>query len=67
MHKINLEVLADGTICVDFDAYHGQAHKSADEFLEELEDLLGSRPVVVKRKKRGHSHVVHGRKITHTH
>ena len=66
--KINLEILSDGTISVDFDSYSSQNHQNADDFLDELEDLLGSKPVIRKRKRVGrHTHIKNGRKITHSH
>ncbi len=68
MDKINLEILADGTISIDFDSYSSQNHQNADQFLDELEDLMGSRPVIRKKKRVGqHVHVKNGQKIVHSH
>lgn len=68
MDKINIEVLSDGTISVDFDSYSSQNHQNADDFLDELEDLMGSRPIIRKRKRVGrHVHVKNGVKVEHSH
>jgi hypothetical protein len=68
MDKINLEILADGTICVDFDSYSSQNHVNADQFLDELEDLMGSKPIIRKKKRaHQHVHVKNGQKIVHSH
>lgn len=64
--KIHLEILADGTISVQTDGISSQNHKNADEFLDELEDLLGG-DRVIKKRPRAHAHVVRGKKVTHTH
>lgn len=64
--KINLEILADGTISVTTDGISSQNHQSADDFLETLEDLMGGK-LEIKKKKRHHSHLVGKRKVTHSH
>jgi hypothetical protein len=53
--SIQYEILEDGTISVTTDGISGTNHKSADELLEGLADLLGG-PVKIKKRK-GHVHV----------
>ena len=68
MDKINIEILADGTISLDFGSYASQNHQNADDFLDELEDLMGSKPIVRKKKRaHQHVHVKNGQRIVHSH
>lgn len=59
---IKWEILEDGTISVTTDAISGENHKSADELLESLADMVGGSVEVKKRKGHVHRHV-HGQAV----
>ena len=61
--KMTMEILDDGTITVTTDGVSGKNHKSADEFLEMLEDMTGGGRTTKKRAK-AHKHK-HG--VPHSH
>ena len=54
-NEFEIEILEDGTISVTTDGFDGTVHKSADEFVKTLGDMLGG-PVVIKKRKRHHHH-----------
>jgi hypothetical protein len=65
---MEIEVLEDGTVSVTTDKISGTNHYSADEFMNELADVLGGGRKTTKRKEGvGHTHRVNGRTIHHTH
>ena len=51
---IKWEVLEDGTVSITTDAVSGTNHKSADELLASLADLLGGETET--KQRRGHVH-----------
>jgi len=62
---IRWEILEDGTISVMTDGISGTNHKSADELLEGLADMIGGDIVVEQRK--GHVHKHQGSSVMHEH
>jgi truncated hemoglobin YjbI len=65
-NKFNVEILEDGTISVDSDDFDPQVHKSADEFVKYLSELMGGEVVVKeKRTHAKHHHHHHGHGHTH--
>lgn len=61
--KMKMEILDDGTITVTTDGVSGKNHKSADEFLEMLEEMTGGEH---NTKKRAHDHK-HKLGVPHSH
>ena len=59
-NTFKIEVLEDGTISVDTEGFDAAVHKSADDFVKMLGELLGG-PVTVKEKRS------HAKSHTHTH
>jgi truncated hemoglobin YjbI len=56
-NQFNIEILEDGTISVDSDSFDPQVHKSADEFVRFLGEMMGGEVVV--REKRSHAKQYH--------
>jgi|3_EtaG_2_1085321.scaffolds.fasta_scaffold111843_3 hypothetical protein len=50
---INIEILEDGTVKFETDKISDARHVAADQFLTEVEELLGG-PVDIKQKKKHH-------------
>ncbi len=48
---IRWEILEDGTVSIETDAVSGANHRSADELLEQLAELLGGAVEVKKRDR----------------
>jgi hypothetical protein len=72
--NIQYEILEDGTISIQTDDLAGPNHRSADELLKELGELLGGEITIKKRNKFHvhtdlsgslHSHAADGH--THSH
>ena len=65
MDNIQIEILEDGTISVKTEEISEKNHKSADELLEEFEELLGTkrRSTPVKHKFWNNHDVQRGGKI----
>ena len=59
-NQFKIEILEDGTISVDSDSFDPTVHKSADEFVRYLGEMMGGQ-VVVKEKR------THAKSHTHTH
>ena len=53
--KMKMEILEDGTITVETDGVSGKNHKSADEFLDMIEEMTGGGRETKKRAK-AHKH-----------
>ena len=53
--KFDIEVKPDGRVAIDTGDLSGAHHASADDFMKELQRLLGGK-VEVKSKKGIHSH-----------
>jgi len=51
---MDIEILEDGTISVKTDKISQANHFSADEFLNELEEMLGGERKTEKRKAKHH-------------
>ena len=62
---IRWEILEDGTVSITTDGISGTNHKSADELLESLADMIGGDVVIEKRK--GHVYKHRGRTMQHEH
>ena len=57
-NQFKIEILEDGTISVDSDSFDSTVHKSADEFVKMLGEMMGG-AVTVKEKRshaKAHSH-----------
>ncbi len=62
---IMLEILEDGTVSIKTSDISMTHHLSADEMLDELEDMLGGSSHIVKRTD-GHAHAhTHGHNHHH--
>ena len=60
---IQFEILEDGVVRFETNAVSGANHKSADELIAELEDMLGGE--VETTRKRGHH--AHSHQYGHNH
>lgn len=49
--KMNIEILEDGTISVKTDKVSGTNHKSADEFMSDIEKLAGGTRETQKKRQ----------------
>lgn len=69
-NQFAIEILEDGTISVDSDSFDPTVHKSADDFVRMLGEMMAG-PVVVREKRshaKTHLHVGKGIDISaHTH
>ena len=65
--QMNVRVLDDGTVRVETGDMGGVSHKAADDFIKELQRLMGGAPAEVKSTK-GHAHQhAHGHEHGHDH
>jgi len=64
--QIEFEILDDGTISIKTDSISGVNHLSADQFLEEIETLLGTKRKTTKLKPK-HMHTIRTQKTGHKH
>lgn len=64
--KIDITIEEDGTVTVETDGISDQNHMSADEFLRDVEKLVGGERVT-KKKRHVHRHVVGGLRVKHRH
>lgn len=58
--RIRIEILEDGTLSIDTDAISGPNHKSADELLDSLEEIMGGRRIVAAKPGHEHHAKLHG-------
>jgi len=63
---MSIKIEDDGTISIKTDAISPANHKSADDFLDTLEDMCGGGRDTEKRKQK-HVHIHKGQKIVHAH
>ena len=54
--SMRYEILEDGTISIETDGISGTNHKSADELLESLADMVGGEVEIKSRRKHVHHH-----------
>jgi hypothetical protein len=66
MDKINIEILEDGQLKITTEGISSVNHCSADELLKMLSDLMGGTSIKTKTRQ-GHTHVVNGTTIKHSH
>lgn len=66
MDIINVEILADGTLKIETDKVSGANHTNAEGLLRQLAQDSGG-AVDRKRKAGFHSHVEHGKVVSHSH
>jgi hypothetical protein len=66
MDKINIEILEDGQLKITTDSISAVNHCSADELLRVIFDLMGGTTTKTKTRQ-GHTHVVNGTTIKHSH
>lgn len=59
MDIIDIEILEDGTIKFNTDKISDKNHASADDFLDEIENLLGGKRETENKKKHNHHHHKH--------
>lgn len=65
---MEIVIMDDGTFQIDTEGISGKNHKSADEFLEMLEDLAGGdRKTKSKGKHHHHHHHHKGKEVHHKH
>jgi len=65
-NQFNIEILEDGTISVDSDSFDPQVHKSADDFVRYLGEMMGGQ-VTVKEKRSHAKHHHHSHDHVHGH
>ncbi len=63
--KINISILEDGTLTIETDSISPKNHMNADQFLEMIERLTGSK-TSEKARVKSHTHT-HENGITHSH
>jgi len=65
-NRFNIEILEDGTISVDSESFDPTVHKSADDFVRYLGEMMGGE-VVVKEKRSHAKHHHHHHDHAHGH
>ena len=63
-NQFKIDILEDGTISVDSDSFDPTVHKSADEFVKMLGEMMGG--TVTVKEKRSHAKA-HSHGHTHEH
>lgn len=58
---MRIKVLEDGTASIETDGISGTNHKSADELLDSLHELMGGERRTTSRKEHAHAH--HGQSV----
>lgn len=69
-NQFKIEVLEDGTISVDSDSFDPTVHKSADDFVRYLGELMGGTVVVKEKRSHAKTHLHVGKELdisAHTH
>jgi hypothetical protein len=66
MDKINIEILEDGQLKITTDSISAVNHCSADELLKMINDLMGGASTKIKTRQ-GHTHIVQGKTLKHSH
>ncbi len=69
-NQFKIEILEDGTISVDSDSFDATVHKSADDFVRMLGELMGGEVMVREKRKHAKAHVHVGTELDisrHTH
>jgi len=66
MDKINIEILEDGQLKITTEGISSVNHCSADELLKMISDLMGGTSTKTKTRH-GHTHIVQGKTLKHSH
>jgi hypothetical protein len=64
--KIKITILEDGQLQIETEGISGKNHCSADELLSTIAKLTGKLTKTTK-KRHGHTHIVNGQTIKHSH
>lgn len=66
-NEMTIRVLEDGTLRIETGDMGGVAHKQADDFLKEVQRLMGGQVEVTKSKDAHHHHHGHDQAHDHAH
>lgn len=69
-NQFKIEILEDGTISVDTEGFDATVHKSADDFVKYLGEMMGGAVVVKEKRSHAKSHLHVGKTLDishHTH
>lgn len=62
-NQFNIEILEDGTISVDSDSFDPTVHKSADDFVRYLGEMMGGQVTVKEKRSHAKTHIHVGQTI----
>jgi hypothetical protein len=62
-NQFNIQILEDGTISVDSGSFDPTVHKSADDFVKYLGELMGGQITVREKKSHAKTHIHVGKEL----